>query len=30
MKDHNLIKGDVIMLASVGSGMNVNAIVYKY
>jgi 3-oxoacyl-[acyl-carrier-protein] synthase-3 len=30
MKDHNLTKGDVIMLASVGSGMNVNAIVYKY
>ncbi|RBW54274.1 ketoacyl-ACP synthase III [Tenacibaculum sp. E3R01] len=23
-------KGDVIMLASVGSGMNINAIVYKY
>jgi 3-oxoacyl-[acyl-carrier-protein] synthase-3 len=23
-------KGDVIILASVGAGMNINAIVYKY
>ncbi|MDQ3048578.1 MAG: ketoacyl-ACP synthase III [Bacteroidota bacterium] len=27
--DHELNKGDVIILASVGSGMNINAIVYE-
>ncbi|TXE15882.1 ketoacyl-ACP synthase III [Psychroserpens burtonensis] len=29
LKDHNINKGDVIMFASVGAGMNINAIVYK-
>ena len=28
--NHEIQKGDVIMLASVGAGMNVNAIVYRY
>lgn len=30
LEDHELNKGDVIMLASVGAGMNVNALVYQY
>lgn len=30
IKDQKLNKGDVIMLASVGAGMNVNALVYQY
>jgi 3-oxoacyl-[acyl-carrier-protein] synthase-3 len=30
IKDQEINKGDVIMLASVGAGMNVNAIVYQY
>lgn len=30
IKDQELNKGDVIMLASVGAGMNVNALVYQY
>ena len=30
IKDQELNKGDVIMFASVGAGMNVNAIVYRY
>ena len=30
MKDQNLQKGDIIILASVGAGMNINAVVYKY
>ncbi|MGB3149127.1 MAG: ketoacyl-ACP synthase III [Maribacter sp.] len=29
IKNHELTKGDVIIFASVGAGMNVNAIVYK-
>lgn len=29
LKDHQINKGDVIMFASVGAGMNINAIVYK-
>jgi len=28
--NHQVNKGDVIILASVGAGMNINAIVYKY
>lgn len=28
-KDHQLNKGDIILLASVGAGMNINAICYK-
>jgi 3-oxoacyl-[acyl-carrier-protein] synthase-3 len=30
IKDQEVHKGDVIILASVGAGMNINAIVYKY
>ncbi len=30
LENHHLDKGDVIMLASVGAGMNINAVVYKY
>lgn len=30
LKEHNLSKGDVIIFASVGAGMHINAIVYKY
>jgi 3-oxoacyl-[acyl-carrier-protein] synthase-3 len=29
-KEHQINKGDIIMFASVGSGMHINAIVYKY
>jgi 3-oxoacyl-[acyl-carrier-protein] synthase-3 len=29
MENHRINKGDVIMFASVGAGMNINAIVYK-
>ena len=28
-KDHKLKKGDVILFASVGAGMNINAITYQ-
>ena len=28
--EHELYKGDVIILASVGAGMNINAVVYKW
>ena len=30
LKNHQINKGDVIIFASVGSGMNINAVVYKY
>lgn len=30
LKGHSINEGDVIMFASVGAGMNINAIVYKY
>jgi len=30
LEDHSLNKGDVIIFASVGAGMHVNAFVYKY
>lgn len=30
MPDHKVEKGDVVMFASVGAGMNINAIVYRY
>lgn len=30
MKDQSIQKGDVILFASVGAGMHINAIVYKY
>ena len=29
-KGHNLNKGDVVLFASVGAGMNINAFVYQY
>lgn len=30
LKPHSLNKGDVILMASVGAGMNINAMVYKF
>lgn len=30
LPDHTINKGDVVLFASVGAGMNVNAFVYKY
>ena len=30
LENHHLNKGDIIILASVGAGMNINAVVYKY
>jgi len=30
LENHELNKGDIIMLASVGAGMNINAVVMKY
>ena len=30
LDNHSLTKGDIIMFASVGAGMHINAIVYKY
>ena len=30
LENHHLHKGDIIILASVGAGMNINAVVYKY
>ncbi|MEO6346748.1 MAG: ketoacyl-ACP synthase III [Aquaticitalea sp.] len=30
LQGHSINKGDVIMFASVGAGMNINALVYKY
>ena len=30
LENHSLTKGDVIIFASVGAGMHINAIVYKY
>lgn len=30
LTDHQLSKGDIIIFASVGAGMHINAIVYKY
>ena len=30
IKDQHVNKGDVVMFASVGAGMHINAIVYKY
>jgi len=30
MPDHKVERGDVVMFASVGAGMNINAIVYRY
>lgn len=29
-KDHSIEKGDIVLFASVGAGMNVNAICYRY
>jgi len=30
LESHNINKGDIVLFASVGAGMNINAIVYKY
>ena len=30
MKDHELNEGDVVVFASVGAGMNINAVVYRF
>jgi len=30
LEDHQLNKGDIILMASVGAGMNINAITYRY
>ncbi|MBL4905512.1 MAG: 3-oxoacyl-ACP synthase III family protein [Flavobacteriaceae bacterium] len=30
MEEHEIIKGDVVIFASVGAGMNINAVVYKF
>ncbi|MDT0558430.1 ketoacyl-ACP synthase III [Ichthyenterobacterium sp. W332] len=30
LENHNLSKGDVIIFASVGAGMHINAVVYRY
>ncbi|SNZ01539.1 3-oxoacyl-ACP synthase III family protein [Flagellimonas pacifica] len=30
LEDHEIKKGDVVIFASVGAGMNINAIVYRY
>ena len=30
LENHSISKGDIIIFASVGAGMNINAIVYKY
>jgi 3-oxoacyl-[acyl-carrier-protein] synthase-3 len=29
-KDHEISHGDVILFASVGAGMNINAVCYRY
>ena len=30
MEDHEINKGDIVIFASVGAGMHINAITYKY
>lgn len=30
LKHHNIKKGDIVLFASVGAGMNINAILYKF
>jgi 3-oxoacyl-[acyl-carrier-protein] synthase-3 len=30
LENQSIEKGDIIILASVGAGMNINAIVYRY
>ncbi len=30
MKDHDLESGDLVVFASVGAGMNINALVYRF
>ncbi len=30
LKNHSIEKGDIIIFASVGAGMHINAIVYRY
>jgi 3-oxoacyl-[acyl-carrier-protein] synthase-3 len=30
LENHSLQKGDIVLFASVGAGMNINAVVYKF
>lgn len=30
LKDHRILEGDTVVFASVGAGMNINAIVYRF
>ena len=30
MENHKIEKGDVLLFASVGAGMNINAFIYQY
>jgi len=30
LDQHHIVEGDAIILASVGAGMNINALVYQY
>ena len=30
MKGHELTKGDIVVFASVGAGMNINSVVYRW
>jgi 3-oxoacyl-[acyl-carrier-protein] synthase-3 len=30
LENHEIKKGDVLLFASVGAGMNINAFVYRY
>ena len=30
LENHEISKGDIAIFASVGAGMNINAIVYRY
>jgi 3-oxoacyl-[acyl-carrier-protein] synthase III len=30
VKDHELKPGDILLFASVGAGMNINAVCYRY
>jgi len=30
IEDQKLVKGDIVIFASVGAGMNINAMIYRY
>jgi 3-oxoacyl-[acyl-carrier-protein] synthase-3 len=30
LQDHNIKENDIVLSASVGAGMNINALVYKF